>query len=77
MYRLGLGLPADARQAYSWYEVARLEGNTFAERERNASLRDLSVDDQKAAIARAQDTLTEIKKETIKPKPPTEPPTSK
>lgn len=77
MYRLGLGLPVNAKQAYSWYEVARLEGSTLAERERDASFRDLAADDQKEAIARAQDILAEIKKETIKPNPPIKPPTSK
>jgi TPR repeat protein len=64
MYRIGLGVTADRKEAYAWSEVARLEGNTFAERERNASLRDLSPDDQQAAIARARDILKDIKRET-------------
>jgi TPR repeat protein len=64
MYRIGLGIAADAKQAYVWSEVATLEGNTFARRERDASLRGLSVSDQQAAVARANEILQEIKHET-------------
>jgi hypothetical protein len=42
MYRIGLGVTADWKEAYAWSEVARLEGNTFAERERDTSLRHCS-----------------------------------
>jgi TPR repeat protein len=64
MYRIGLWMTAEGKEAYAWSEVARLEGNTFAQRERDASLRDLSPDDQEAAIARARDILKDIKRET-------------
>jgi TPR repeat protein len=64
MYRIGLGMSADLKQAYAWSEVATIEGSTFAKRERDASLHDLSESDQKAAIAQAQDILKEIKPTT-------------
>lgn len=64
MYRLGLGVPASAKDAYAWSEVASVEGNVFARRERDTSLRGLGVDEQKAAIAEAQDILKEIKRRT-------------
>jgi TPR repeat protein len=70
MYRLGLGVVADPIAAYAWLEVAVLEGSTFAKRERDASLHDLSVQDQKVAIARAKEILAEIRHETIVPAPP-------
>jgi hypothetical protein len=50
--------------------VATLEGNVFAERERNASFRDLSTDDQKAAITRAREILKTVKSETTLAKVP-------
>jgi hypothetical protein len=44
--------------------VATIEGSTFAKRERDASLHDLSESDQKSAIAQAKDILKEIKQTT-------------
>jgi TPR repeat protein len=71
MYRVGIGMTADPTQAYAWSEVATLEGSAFAKRERDASFRDLSADDQKAAIARAREILKTVKSETTTlPKPP-------
>jgi hypothetical protein len=71
MYRVGIGMTADPTQAYAWSEVATLEGSAFAKRERDASFRDLSADDQKAAIARAREILKTVKSETTSlPKPP-------
>ena len=57
MYRAGIGTTADPTEAYAWSEVAALEGNAFAERERDASFRDLSADKQKAAVIRAREIL--------------------
>jgi TPR repeat protein len=65
--RVGLGTPVDQKHAYAWSEVASLEGSEFAKRERDASLRDLSVGDQQAAVAQAKDILKEIKQQTIVP----------
>ena len=70
MYRVGLGTPVDQKQAYAWSEVASLEGSAFAERERDSSLRDLSVSEQQAAIAQAKDILKEIKRQTVVPTVP-------
>ncbi len=70
MYRVGIGMMADPTEAYAWSEVATLEGDVFAERERDASFRNLSTDDQKAAITRARDILKTVKSETTEPKPP-------
>ena len=67
MYRVGLGTPVDQEQAYAWSEVASLEGSEFAKRERDSSLRDLSVSDQQAAVAQAQTILKEIKRQTAAP----------
>jgi TPR repeat protein len=72
MYRLGLGVIADPTAAYAWLEVAVLEGSTFAKRERDASLQDLSVKDQKVAIARAKEILAEIEHETTVRAPPSQ-----
>ena len=70
MYRVGLGIPKDLKQAYAWSEVASLEGSEFAKRERADSLRDLSVSDQDAAVAQAKDILKEIKRQTAMPAVP-------
>jgi TPR repeat protein len=70
MYRIGLGIPKDLKQAYAWSEVASLEGSEFAKRERDDSLRDLSVSDQDAAVAQAKDILKEIKRQTAAPAAP-------
>jgi ABC-type molybdenum transport system ATPase subunit/photorepair protein PhrA len=70
MYRAGIGMTPDQTEAYAWSEVATLEGDSFAERERDASFRDLSESDQQAAIARARAILKTIKSETTIPKPP-------
>ena len=70
MYRVGVGMKADPTEAYAWSEVATLEGNVFAERERNASFHDLSADDQKTAITRAREILKIVKRETPVPKVP-------
>ena len=70
MYRVGLGIPKDLKQAYAWSEVASLEGSEFAKRERDDSLRDLSVSDQDAAVAQAKDILKEIKRQTAVPAVP-------
>jgi len=64
MYRAGIGTAVDQKQAYAWSEVATLEGSDFAVRERESSLRDLDVSDQKAAVAQAQDIMNEIKQKT-------------
>jgi TPR repeat protein len=69
MYRIGLGVAADPKEAYAWSEVATVEGDTFAQRERDASLRELSVADQQAAVARAHAILDDIKRETAAPQP--------
>ena len=71
MYRVGLGIEADLKEAYAWSEVATLEGNAFAKRERDMSLRGLSADDQKAAVARAKEILEKIKREETGAKSPT------
>ena len=70
MYRAGIGTPVDQMQAYAWSEVASLEGNEFAVRERNSSLHDLDVSDQQAAVAHAHDIMTEIKEKTTAPQVP-------
>jgi TPR repeat protein len=70
MYRVGIGMTADPGAAYAWSEVATLEGSVFAKRERDASFRDLSADDQKAAITRAREILKTVKSETTLPEPP-------
>jgi TPR repeat protein len=70
MYRQGLGTSVDLKEAYAWSEVAALEGNTVARREGNTTLHDLSPDDQKAAIARAQDILAQIKGKSSAPQAP-------
>jgi TPR repeat protein len=64
VYRSGLGVPADPKEAYAWSEVASIEGSAFAKSERDASLKNLDVADQKAAVTRASDILAEIKHET-------------
>ena len=70
MYRVGLGTPVDQKQAYAWSEVASLEGSEFAKRERDSSLRDLSVGDQQAAVVQALTILKEIKRQTMVPTVP-------
>jgi Sel1 repeat len=70
MYRVGLGTTVDQEKAYAWSEVASLEGSEFAKRERDSSLRDLSVSDQQVAIAQAKVILTEIKRQFIPPPVP-------
>jgi TPR repeat protein len=70
MYRVGLGIQKDFKQAYAWSEVASLEGSEFAKRERDDSLRDLSVSDQDAAVVQAKDILKEIKRQTAVPTVP-------
>jgi TPR repeat protein len=70
MYRAGIGTAVNPTEAYAWSEVATLEGNVFAERERDPSFHNLSTDDQKAAIARAQEILKTVKTETTLPKAP-------
>ena len=71
MYHDGIGMPADQTEAYAWSEVATLEGSAFAQRDRDVSLHDLNAADQKSAIARAQQILDVIKKQTspVKPAP--------
>jgi TPR repeat protein len=71
MYRVGMGMTADPTQAYAWSEVATLEGSIFAKRERDDSFRDLSPDDQKAAVSLAQKILKTVKSKTTLPKVPT------
>jgi hypothetical protein len=70
MYRAGIGTAVDQKQAYAWSEVATLEGSDFAVRERESSLRDLDVNDQKAAVAQAHDIMKEIKQKTTAPQMP-------
>ena len=70
MYRVGIGMTADPTEAYAWSEVATLEGSVLAKLERDASFRDLSTDDQKAAIARAREILKTVRSETTRPKVP-------
>ena len=70
MYRAGIGMAPDPIEGYAWSEVATLEGDVFAERERNASFRNLSADEQKAAIARAQEIMKTVKSETAVPNVP-------
>jgi TPR repeat protein len=64
MYRIGLGVAADPKEAYAWSEVATVEGSPFARGERDASLNDLSTGDQQAAVARAHEILDAIKRAT-------------
>lgn len=63
MYRLGLAVPADAKEAYAWSEVAAVEGSPFAPRERDQSFNALSVADRQVAVARAHEILDGIKHE--------------
>jgi TPR repeat protein len=70
MYRVGLGIAADPKEAYAWSEVATLEGNSFAKRQREMSLRDLGVEEQNAAVARAKEILAKIKRDETGAKPP-------
>jgi len=69
MYRIGLGVPQNVSEAYAWSEVATLEGSAFAKQERDTYFRDLSKNDRQTAVARAQEILKEIKKETTVPQP--------
>jgi TPR repeat protein len=69
MYRDGLGMPADQKEAYAWSEVATLEGSVFASRDRDATFHDLSATEKNTGIARAQDILKTIKSETPPEKP--------
>ena len=70
MYHLGLGMPASSIEAYAWSEVASLEGSVSARPEREASLHDLKESDQHQAVARADEILRRIKRETAPPSPP-------
>jgi len=70
MYRAGIGTAIDQKQAYAWSEVASLEGNEFAVRERDSSLHDLDVSDQQAAVTHAHDIMKEIKQNTTMPQVP-------
>ncbi len=70
MYRAGIGMAPDPIEGYAWSEVATLGGDVLAERERNASFRNLSADEQKAAIARAQEIMKTVKSETAVPNVP-------
>jgi TPR repeat protein len=63
MYRAGLGVTADPKEAYAWSEVATIEGSPFAQRDRDASLNELSAEDRQAAIARAHEIFDEIKRQ--------------
>jgi TPR repeat protein len=60
MYGNALGVPPDPKEAYVWSEVASIEGGTLANRQRDASLENLDVNEQKAAIAQANGILTQI-----------------
>jgi len=70
MYRAGIGMAVDQKQAYAWSEVASLEGNEFALRERDSSLHDLDVGDQQTAVSHAHDIIKEIKQKTTAPQVP-------
>lgn len=70
MYRAGIGTAVDQKQAYAWSEVASLEGDDFAVRERDSSLHDLDVGDQQAAVAHAKDIMKQIKQNTTVPQAP-------
>ncbi len=63
IYGTGIGLPLDPIKAYAWSEVATIEGNMFAKRERDALLHTLDVGEQKVAVARAKEILADIKRE--------------
>jgi TPR repeat protein len=67
MYRIGLGVSQNASEAYAWSEVATVEGSAFAKQERDIYFRGLSSNDRQTAVARAQEILKEIKKETTVP----------
>ena len=60
MYRDGIGDPSDPKAAYAWLEVASLEGNAVAQRQRVAALDRLDVADQRSAIASAHTLLAQI-----------------
>lgn len=70
MYRGAIAVTTDPKEAYAWSEVAMLGGNVFAQRDRDASFRDLSASDQKATIVRAREILKSIKSATTLPKVP-------
>ena len=60
MYRDGVGQPTDPKAAYAWFEVASLEGNPVAQRDRATALDRLDAADQHSAIARAHTILAQI-----------------
>ena len=62
MYRLGLGMPANSVNAFAWSEVASLEGNPVARRERDASLRDLNESNQQQAVSLVGEILNRVKR---------------
>ena len=59
----GLGETADPKEGYAWSEVATIEGSPFAERDRDASLRELRGADRQIAAARAHEILSDIRRE--------------
>ena len=66
MLRKGIGGPADPVAAYSWLEVAALDGNKAARQERNQLLPDLSPAQQAEAVQQA----TALTSEAAKPAAP-------
>ncbi len=61
MYATGVGTTPDPVKAYAWSEVATIEGDQPARKERDAALHALDLKDQQAGIARAKDILAAIK----------------
>jgi hypothetical protein len=53
-------MPANPVNAYAWSEVASLEGNPVARRERDASLRDLNESNQ--AVSLVGEILNRVKR---------------
>ncbi len=85
MYGTGAGMTPDPVKAYAWSEVATIEGDKPARKERDAALHALDLKGQQAGIARAKDILAAVKQkpapgsaaaaESISPQP-TRPPSA-
>ena len=61
LHRLGLWMPPDLTETVAWLEVAMVEDNALARRQRNALLATLTPREKEAAIARAESIMNSIK----------------
>ena len=61
MYRRGLGVELDRKEAYVWSVVAAIQGDKTAELTRDQLLYSLSHDDLDSALARADEILQKLK----------------